>query len=82
MAAYTTIQITPQTRGKLERLKSFKRETYEDVLSRLLSLVPEGDEEGIFTQEFRSSLLRGMLDIKQGHTFSHSDVKKRLGLKQ
>jgi len=81
MAAFTTIQITPQTRGKLESLKAYRRETYEEVLNRLLQLVPEGDDEGLYRPEFKASLLRGMLDIKQGRTFSHAEVKKRLGLK-
>ncbi len=81
MAPYTTIQITPQTRGRLERLKAYRRETYEEIIGKLLSLVPEGDEEGTYRPEFRASLLRGMLDIRNGRTLSHAEVKKRLGLK-
>ncbi|MCX6777911.1 MAG: hypothetical protein NT157_03420 [Candidatus Micrarchaeota archaeon] len=79
--AYTTIQITPRTRNRLETLKGFRRETYEEVVSRLLDLVPEGDEEGAYRPEFRASVLRGMLDIKNGRVTPHAQLKKRLGLK-
>jgi hypothetical protein len=79
MSEFTTIQITPQTRGRLESLKAYRRETYEEVLSKLLNLVPESDDEGAFRPEFRSSLLRGMLDIKNGRTHTQSEMKKRLG---
>lgn len=80
MVNYTTIQVTPSTRDALEKLKSFKRESYEEVLLKLLELVPVGDDEGTFRPEFRASLLRGMLDDKNGRTYSHEEVKKKLGL--
>lgn len=76
----TTIQLTQETRERLARLKASPRETYDDVLNRLLSLVPEGDEEGLYTQAFRVGLLDAMLDIREGHVVDHDRVKRRLGL--
>lgn len=77
---YTTIRISRATREKLSRLKPYKRATYDETIEALISLIPEGDEEGKYTEEFRTSLLRGMLDIRRGRTYSSSEVKKRLGL--
>jgi len=76
----TTIQLNPETRDKLARLKSTPRETYDEVLNRLLALVPEGDEEGLYTQSFRVGLLEARLDVKGGRVIDHKRLKKRLGL--
>jgi hypothetical protein len=76
----TTIQIRPETRTLLAALKSDPRETYDGVLNRLLTLVPEGDDEGLYTQAFRVGLLAAHLDIREGRLLDHKAVKQRLGL--
>jgi len=76
----TTIQLREETREKLARLKSTARETYDEVLNKLLALVPEGDEEGRYTQAFRVGLLEARLDIKEGRLVPLREAKKRLGL--
>ena len=78
---YTTIQILPATRMRLAQLKTGERETYDNVLNKLLQLVPEGDDEGKYTEEFRIGLLNAKLDLKHGRAISHQDLKRKLGLK-
>ena len=78
---YTTIQILPSTRMKLAQLKSGERETYDNLLNKLIQLVPEGDDEGKYTDEFRVGLLNAKLDLKHGRTISHDALKRQLGLK-
>lgn len=62
--AYATIRIKPETREKLAKLKG--RETYDELLNKLLRLVPSGDDEGEYTDEFRMSLLNAKLDLIDG----------------
>ncbi len=76
----TTIQLSAETRKRLARLKTNPRETYEQVLNRLLSLVPEGDEEGVYTQAFRIGLMDARLDVREGRLVDHDQMKRRLGL--
>ena len=76
----TTIQVSEETRERLSRLKSSPRETYDELLGKLLSLIPEGDEEGRYSESFRVGLLNARLDIREGRLTDHSEVKKRLGL--
>ena len=76
----TTIQIAPATRQKLAQLKSSSGETYDGLINKLLSLVPEGDEEGRYTCAFRVALLQARLDVKEGRVLPHEEVKRRLGL--
>ena len=76
----TTIQINSTTREKLAKLKSSSRETYDELINKLLALVPEGDEEGTYAHAFRLGLLQARLDIKEGRVLSHDELKRRLGL--
>ena len=78
--SYTTIQISKSTREKLNKLRPYKRATYDEIIDTLVDLIPEGDEEGEYTDDFRASLLRSLLDIKNGRTYTASEVKKKLGL--
>src|SRR5437773_11430089 len=76
----TTIQIHSSTRKKLARLKAPANETYDDLLNELMALVPQGDDEGLYTPAFRRKLLRARQAIKEGHVISYQEVKRRLGL--
>ena len=76
----TTIQLSSSTRQKLAALKTSPRETYDELLNKLITLVPEGDDEGLYTDSFRIGLLSARLDIRAGRTTAHDLVKKRLGL--
>lgn len=77
---YTTIQITKETRKKLGKLRFYKNATYDEIINALMDLIPKNDDEGTYTDEFRASLLRGLLDINIGRTYTNAEVKKRLGV--
>jgi hypothetical protein len=77
---YTTVRVSESTREKIEALKEHKRESVDEVLNKLLALVPEGDGEGKYTEEFRAGLLKSFVESKMGKTYSLSEVKKKLGL--
>ncbi len=76
----TTIQLSASTRQRLAALKTSPRETYDELLNKLMALVPEGDDEGLYTDSFRIGLLGARLDIRAGRTTAHDLVKQRLGL--
>ncbi len=77
---FTTIQLEKSTRERLNKLRIYKRATYDEIINALIDLIPEGDDEGKYTAEFRASLLRGLLDIRHGRTYSSDDVHMKLGL--
>ena len=76
VAGTTTIKVNTQTRDALQALKGGR--SYDDLLGMLLKLVPEGDDEGRFTDDFRLSLLEGLL--YDGPRISHEDLKREFGL--
>lgn len=78
--SYTTIQISVETRERLAKLKTYERETYDEILNALIGLLPSGDDEGEYTEEFKESMMRALVDIKHGRVHSIQDVRKKLGL--
>ena len=74
----TTIQVSQETRERLARLKASPRETYDELLGKLLALIPEGDDEGRYTDAFRVGLLNARLDMREGRLTHLRQVKKRL----
>jgi hypothetical protein len=76
----TTIHVTPATRERLAALKSSPRESYDELLIKLLSLVSAADQEGTYTDVFRIGLLKACLDVRTGRTIDHNELKKRVGL--
>lgn len=74
--AKTTIKVSPGTRDALQAMKG--TDSYDHLLERLLSLVPEGDDEGTFTPEFRRSLLDGLLH--EGPRLTFDQMKAEFGL--
>ncbi len=77
---YTTVRLSSETAAELAALKEYARETYDELINKLLRLVPSSDEEGEYTPEFRTSWMRAHDDLKRGRVVSHTEVKRRLGL--
>ena len=66
----TTIQISDNVRNVLEKMKMLERETYNDVLVRMI----EDDQK--LSKQTILDLERARKDTK---IFSHEEAKKRLG---
>ena len=57
---YTSIQITPETRIRLQKLKEYSRETYDEIINKLMQLVPEENEHGKISDHERARQLHHM----------------------
>lgn len=76
----TTIQLEEKIKRQLDELKNHPRETYNDVLERLVKMAIEESEEELGPQTIKN-IQKSLEDIKAGRVTSHEEVKKRLGLK-
>jgi predicted transcriptional regulator len=74
----TTIQLDEKTKHKLEKLKSHTRETYNDVIERLIYSKEEDEKLSPATIKNIESSLD---DVKKNRLYSTSQVKKKLGLR-
>ncbi|MGC1122146.1 MAG: hypothetical protein WBA22_13740 [Candidatus Methanofastidiosia archaeon] len=73
----TTIQVTHETKEALERMKIVPRETYEDVIRRLIEISRQEEELSTETME---NIKKSLEDIKEGRLHSTEEVKKELGI--
>ncbi len=69
----TTIQIKNNVKARLDEMKIFNRETYNDVLERILEDLRELNEET--REEIKASLE----EIKRGKYKTHEDLGKETG---
>lgn len=58
-------------------MKIFPKESYDDVVNRLLNLA---EEEGMLCEQTIEDLEEALDDVKKGRLLSHKQVKRKLGL--
>ncbi len=66
----TTIQVSDEVQQRLEKMKLFARESYNEILERML------EDELLLNEETKKEIE----EAKKGKSISHSEVKKRFGL--
>jgi len=66
----TTIQISDNVKSVLDRMKMIERETYNDVIERMI-------EDDL---ELNEKTKKEIEEARKGKSISHAEVKKRLGL--
>jgi len=72
----TTIKIKDKTRIKLENFKIYSKETYNDVIERLMRAAQDDDLDPQTVRNLRKSLD----DMEKGKTYSLEQVEKELDL--
>lgn len=75
----TTIQLEERIKNKLEAIKVHPRETYEEVIERLIRLSEE-EEKGLSPQTIKN-IEQALEDVKKGRVYPTKEVKKKLGIK-
>lgn len=74
----TSIQLENKTKSRLEKMKTFPKESYDDVVNRLLNVAE--DDEGILSPQTIKDLEKALSEVKSGKLLSHNQVKKKHGL--
>ena len=72
----TTIQLNVETLERLKTIKSFERQSYDEVLNNLI----DNCEEESLSEEEINEIQKGLEDIKRGRVYSIESVDKRLGI--
>jgi uncharacterized protein (UPF0248 family) len=76
----TSIQIEKEIKERLDKFKNHPRETYNEVLSRMIHIMSQQNKEDLSQQTIKN-IEKSLAEIKAGKVSSHKDVKRRLGLK-
>ena len=74
MEQVTTVQLSVETKNKLEALKMSERDTFNGVIRDLL------EDSTEVSEETKKEIKEALKDIKEGRTHTHEEVKKKLGL--
>ena len=69
----TTIQINEDLKKDLDEIKLFRRETYNDIIERLLEDMKELNEQT------KKEIERARKEIAEGKFKTHEQVKKEMG---
>lgn len=69
----TTIQISDEIHEQLKGLKFYSRETYNDVLERIMEDMRELNEET------KREIEQAISEIESGRYKTHEDVRKEMG---
>lgn len=70
----TTIQISDNMKHLLERMKMFKRESYNEVLERMI------EDNLELNERTKKELEEATKRVKSGKFLTHAQVKRRFGL--
>ena len=70
----TTIQVSRELLGTLQKRKLYDKESYEEVI---WDLVEDSRE---LNEETKRDIEKARAEIKAGKFYTHEQVKKRLGL--
>ncbi len=73
----TSIQLENKTKTKLEKMKFFSRESYNDVVTRLLKIAEDDD---VLNAKTIKDLEDALSDVKNKRLLSHKQVKQKHGL--
>lgn len=66
----TTIQISDSVKNFLEKMKMFQRESYNEIIERMM-------EDNL---ELNEKTKKEIEEARKGKSFAHEEVKKMLGL--
>ncbi len=74
----TTLQLSKQTKERLDKMKIQSNETYESVIIRLIK---SSEDDLPLSEETIKNIEEALEDVKKGRVYSSEEVKKRLGIR-
>jgi len=77
----TTIQVSTKVKRNLDGFKEHERETYDNVIERLVEIAKEEEEAELeLSEETLKGIKEAKEDIRKGRVYSTNQLKKELGL--
>ena len=77
----STIVLSKKMKHELAGFKQYDRETYEDVIGRLVYIAKEKDESKMeLSEETQKKIEIGRKDIREGRVYTTEQLRKKLGI--
>jgi len=81
MSEYTTILVHKETQEKLASMKEYKRESYEEIINKLITVYEKlVSAEGELSEGTKKDLAEARKQIKAGKGISTKKLMAELGL--
>lgn len=80
MSEYTTILIHKETKEHLSLLKDYYKESYEEVINKLITVYEKLKSEGTLGDKTKKDIEIARKQIKEGKGISTKDLMSELGL--
>ena len=74
----TSIQLENKTKARLDKMKVFPKESYNDVVNRLINVVE--DDEGALSEQTIKNLEKALSEVRNDELLSHNQIKRKHGL--
>ena len=75
----TSIQIEKEIKERLDKFKNHPRETYNEVLARMIHMLSQQNKEELSQQTIKN-IRKSLNDIEKGKVYALEQVEKELGL--
>lgn len=79
-ANISTIKLYKRTKGKLDKYREYKNESYDEVINKLVYIADNCAKDPKLSAETIRAIESARKRIKAGKFISEDEAKKRLGL--
>ena len=76
----TTIKLHAKTKRQLDQWREYRRESYDDVIQKLVHIADTARKEPELSQEAVEAIEAARARAKAGKFLTSEEVRKRLGL--
>lgn len=80
MTRYTTLLVHKETRTRLAELKDYAKESYEEVINKLITVYEKVKSEGELTEETKKDIEEARAQIRAGKGLTTKELIAELGL--
>ena len=80
MSEYTTILLHKETKERLANMRDYARESYEEVINKLITIYEKLKTEGELSEETKKDISIAREQIKKGKWVSTKDLIAELGI--
>lgn len=80
MSEYTTILIHKETKEHLSLLKDYYKESYEEVINKLITVYEKLKSEGTLSDQTKMDIKTARKQIREGKGISTKELMSELGL--
>ncbi|MFH0737449.1 MAG: hypothetical protein V1827_02035 [Candidatus Micrarchaeota archaeon] len=80
MSGYTTVLLHKETKQRLEEMKEYAKESYDEVINKLITIVRLVKDEGKLSPETLKDIEEAREQIKKGRGMSTKALMEKLGI--